>query len=156
MRTLHEAAATISWVNVKTIGFSLAQLLESRRFWAVVERVGNASLFDWMENTRRWTSKLRRFPAETFDVSFAVLGAFIGMETVGKMFAIVQQIARGFSRMLGRFARDSISVIAHFAIVQQSIPAVFVANNFATSASIKSTTRLRRVWIKSIKLPLTR
>lgn len=50
-RTFDEAVAAESRVNVEAVGFAFAKFVDPRRFRAVVERVGHAILFEWIEDT---------------------------------------------------------------------------------------------------------
>lgn len=157
VRTFYECVAAETRVDVETVGAALAEFLQLRGLWTVVERVGNASLFEWMENARRWTSMLRRFTVEALEVRFAIFRAFVRVETVGEVLAVVLRVARGsLHRQLGNIARDSISVVANLPVEQQTISTVVVRHNFAAGASHEPSASLRRVGIKSVVLALTR
>lgn len=155
-RAFNEIAAAEARVDIEAVGFPLAELVEPRRLWTVVERVGHASLLLRMEHARRRASVSGGLPAEALDVGLAVFGVLVGVEAIEQVATVVFAASRPPHNGFRNVARDSLGVVAGVAVVQQPVSAVLVADEFAGGAAKEATTGLRRVRIKSVILSLTR
>lgn len=153
-RALDETAAALPRVDVEAVGLAFAEFIDPRRLRAIVERVGDTILLEWIKNARSWAAVLGSLAVEALHVSFAVLRAFVGMKPVAAMLAFLGSRTRPFCHRSQWITSHLLGVITALAVVQQALATSLVLDYLAARASEKPATGLRRVWIVTIRLSL--
>lgn len=152
-RAFYEISASATCVDLKSIGFSFAEFVKTRRVRTIVERFRDTVSHLWVEDTCRRTSMKRRFPTRASDVRLAILRAFVGIKAFGKVRTLVVRSPR---ECLWRLALHFLCVVASSSVVKQARSTVFEAHNFTRFTLKVPSAGLRRVRVVSVTLSLTR
>lgn len=153
---LQEESTSKARINVESISTITAELLEFRRFWTVVERVGHAGTLIRIEDRRRSASMTRRFAIVTFHIWFAVFWTLVSMNAIGEELALVRLATSFEIRRPDHFTVHTFSIITDFSIEQHASSTVVIAHHSSGRASKVSTTLLCDIRIETVGFALTR